>query len=159
MEIAMRIAFAVCVLLGSSLSADEVKDKKAVEAEMKKLEGTWEGYAVEGQGENPDRGPVHLRLTFTGAKIKAFDLAKDGKDMGSGTCTLDPSKQLKEIDATGIVLPGRRERTYPGIYKVDGDTLKWCVDNRRKGRPKEFRTANGKYLLILKRKKKAPKGE
>jgi uncharacterized protein (TIGR03067 family) len=73
--------------------------------------------------------------------------------MGSGVYSIDPTKPLKEIDATGIVLPGKRERTYLGIYELSGDTLKWCVDNRQTERPTEFRTSRGNYLLILKRKK------
>ena len=87
------------------------------------------------------------------SKISAIDLGNGNKDMGSGTCKLDPSKPKKEIDATGIVLPGKRERTFAGIYELDGDTLKWCVDNRQKERPSEFRTGSGNFLLILKSKK------
>jgi len=124
-----------------------------LDGEVKKLAGTWEGYAVEGTGEKPDRGPVHVRLKFEGTKIDAIDLGNGGKEMGSGTFKLDPSKNLKEIDATGVVLPGKRERSFQGIYEFDGDTLRWCVDNRGKERPTEFRTHGGKYLLILKRQK------
>ena len=121
---------------------------------MQKLERTWEGYAVEGRGEKPDQGPLHLRLIIKGDQINAIDLGSPGQDkeMGNGTYKLDPSP-TKEIDATGVILPGRREKTYPGIYELDGDTLKWCVDNRGKSRPTEFHTGNGKYLLILKRQK------
>ena len=122
-------------------------------AELKKLAGTWEGYVVEGEGVNPDRGPVHLRVTIAEAKIDAVDLGQGGKEMGSGTFQIDPAQDIKQIDATGVILPGKRERTFAGIYSLDGDTLKWCVDNRGQVRPTEFRTEKGKYLLILKRKK------
>jgi uncharacterized protein (TIGR03067 family) len=149
----MRTALTLCILFASPLLAGEPNPKAVIAAELKKLQGTWEGYTVEGTGEKPDRGPVHLRVTITGTRISAVDLGQGNRDLGSGTYKIDPTRSLKEIDATGIVLPGRRERTYPGIYEVDGDTLKWCVDNRRKNRPSEFRTIGGKYLLILKRKK------
>lgn len=125
----------------------------AVKAELAKLVGTWEGYAVEGAGERPDRGPFHLRITITETKMSAIDLGNGNKDMGSGTFRLDPSQPLKELDATGVVFPMKKERTYRGIYRLDGDTLKWCVDNRQKDRPAEFRTTGGNYLLVLKRKK------
>lgn len=151
----MRTALIIGLLFCSPLRADGPDRKDAVRAELKKLQGVWEGYAVEGKGEHPDRGPVHLRLMIAGTKITAVDLGKGQRDMGRGTLRIDPSRPLKEIDATGIILPGRRKRTYPGIYEVDGDTFKWCVDNRRTSRPTEFRTAGGKYLLILKRKKSA----
>ena len=149
----MRAAIALCVLVGSAALADEPNKDDALKAEMKKFEGVWEGYAVEGKGEKPNSGPVHLRLTITGNKITAVDLGNNNKDMGNGTYKLDPTKATKEIDATGIVLPGKRERNFVGIYSLDGDTLKWCVNNRQPERPTEFRTVGGKYLLILKRTK------
>lgn len=151
----MRLALLASLLLCAVAWADEPAKPDAVKEELKKLEGTWEGYVVEGKGEKPDRGPIHLRLTITGEKITAVDLGATGgeKDMGTGKFAIDPAKKLKEMDATGVVLPGKRERTYTGIYELDGDTLKWCVDNRQKERPAEFKSAAGAYLLILKRKK------
>lgn len=150
----MRTTVVCTALFALVLFADEPQTE-SVKAEMKKFEGTWEGYAVEGRGEKSDRGPVHLRLIIKEDKINAIDLGstEKNKDMGNGTYKVDPSKSVKEIDATGIVLPGKREKTYLGIYELEGDTLKWCVDNRGKERPTEFRTFGGKYLLIMKRQK------
>jgi uncharacterized protein (TIGR03067 family) len=145
------VAFLGFMLSSGKLTAEPTAD--ATRAELKKLAGTWEGYVVEGEGENPDRGPVHLRVTITDSKIEAVDLDQGEKEMGSGTFQIDPTKMTREIDATGVILPGKRERTFQGIYALDGDTLKWCVDNRSQDRPSEFRTEKGKYLLILKRKK------
>ena len=149
----MRTAVVLGLLLGSAAWGAEPAGADAVQAELKKLAGTWEGYVVEGEGEHPDRGPVHLRLTITERKIAAVDLGQGGKEMGSGTIKIDPNKETREIDATGVILPGKRARTFLGVYALDGDTLKWCVDNRSKDRPGEFRTEKGNYLLILKRQK------
>jgi len=149
----MRTVLTLLVLIGPPASADDAKQQQASKAELKKLEGAWEGYVVEGKGERPDQGPVHLRLIVVEAGISAVDLGHGNRDMGSGTCTIDPTRPMKELDATGTLLPGKRVRTFLGIYEVDGDTLRWCVDNRGRGRPTEFRSANGNYLLILKRKK------
>ena len=49
-------ALVVSLLLASAVSADDPKLQEAVKAELKKLEGTWEGYAVDGTGEKPIRG-------------------------------------------------------------------------------------------------------
>ncbi|MBN9120623.1 MAG: TIGR03067 domain-containing protein [Planctomycetes bacterium] len=148
----MRAALALCLLLGSGAPAQEPK-KPDPKAEMKKLEGVWEGFVVEGKGERADRGPYQLRITVTGDKMTAVDL-KNNKDMGSGTFKIDPTKSLKTLDATGVVPPAKRDKTYLGVYELDGDTLKWCVDNRQRGeRPTEFRSNNGNFLMILKRKK------
>ncbi len=148
----MRAALALCLLVGSAALAQELK-KPDMKAEMKKLEGVWEGFVVEGKGEKADRGPFHLRLTITGNKMTAVDLNNNGKDMGAGTFKLDLSKSVKEMDATGVVLPAKRDKTYLGIYELDGDILKWCVDNRRGEHPTEFRSNGGNFMMILKRKK------
>lgn len=109
----MRVVLAFLLLSVScatiaTASAEESPPSDAAVAERKKLAGTWEGYAVEDRGERPDRGPVHLRLIIEGDKISAVDLGSpDKKDMGSGAFKLDPGKEIKQIDATGIILPGR----------------------------------------------------
>jgi uncharacterized protein (TIGR03067 family) len=124
------------------------------DGERRRLSGVWRGYVVDGKGENPDRGPLHLEVTITPDKITARNLDQGGKGMGEGTYRLDPSRKLKEIEATGVVLPGVRARTFPGIYEVEGNTLRWCVDNTGKSPPTEFVSRKGQYLLILKRQGK-----
>ena len=148
----MRAAFILFVGLSFAASAEEPKED-AIKAEVKKLEGVWEGYAVDGKGEKPDRGPVHFRLTITQTKMSAINLGDKNKDMGNGIFKVDMSKEIKVMDATGVVLPGKQERTYQGIYELDGETLKWCVTPRKGERPGEFKTAKGSFLLILQRKK------
>ena len=117
----------------------------------KELVGTWRGYAVEGAGEKPNQGPVKLELTITETEISAI---KDGKqDMGAGAYHLD-------LGQSPAWLEGNRTRgagpkgPYLGIFKFDGDTLKWCVANPHYPRPTEFRTVKGQFLLILKRAEK-----
>jgi uncharacterized protein (TIGR03067 family) len=149
----MRTVLASVLLFGSVALADEPKQPEAIRAELKKLEGVWEGYVVDGKGERPNQGPVHLRLTIAATRMSAINLDDKNKDMGSGTYKLDLTKAIKEMDATGVLLPGKQEKTYQGLYELDGDTLKWCVSPRKGERPTEFRTAKGSFLLILKRKK------
>lgn len=148
----MRTVTALLIVLGLPAFAEELRQRPN-ESQPTELAGTWDGYVVEGRGENPNRGPVHLRLVIGENRITAFDLSGPNKNqpLGSGTYRVGPATPLPELDATGIVLPGKRARTFIGVYQLDGDTLKWCVDNRGKERPNEFRTGGGKYLIILKR--------
>lgn len=117
------------------------------------LDGTWRGYAVEGKGEKPDRGPVHMELVVKGDVMTATQLGDTGKDLGEGTYTRGTEGDLKTMDGTRTKKPGAGQK-YLGIYKVDGDTLYWCVGTPRNPRPKEFETKKGQFLVILKREKK-----
>jgi uncharacterized protein (TIGR03067 family) len=65
---------------------------------------------------------------------------------------LDSAKTPKEIDLThhqaGVP-------AWPGIYEINGDDLKICLDLDGKSRPTEFKTKpdDKHLLLVLKRKK------
>jgi uncharacterized protein (TIGR03067 family) len=114
------------------------------------LAGNWHGFAVEGKGEQPDRGPVRLELVVTDTTIEGVEIKSDNRiDHGKGTYTIDPSASPGTLDASRAGPNGRVEQ-YLGIYSVEGDTLKWCV-TRQKRRPTTFETSKGQFLLILRR--------
>jgi uncharacterized protein (TIGR03067 family) len=122
------------------------------QAERHKFVGTWKGFAVEGRGENPDRGPVKLELRITDKTMKGLEFkGTNVVDHGEGEFALDPGQNPKHLDAWKTNERGRRQ-SYVGIYTLEGDKLQWCV-SPRKTRPTEFRTGDGGFLLILKRQK------
>jgi len=117
-----------------------------------RLDGVWVGYVVEGRGENPNGGPVHLELTIKGDQIKARDMSGKQLPMTDGTYKVAPGNP-PQMDGTNT-RPNGRTQTYLGIYSVEGDTLKWCVANPNKDRPTAFeipRTGGGQFLLILRK--------
>ena len=118
-----------------------------------KLDGVWRGFTVEGKGENPDRGPVHLELTIKGNRIHAKRLDGQRLPMTEGTFTIAPGKPM-QMDGTETNARGRT-RTYLGICDLTGDTLRWCVATPRNARPTEFETKRPQFLVILKRHKPA----
>ena len=120
--------------------------------DRKSLVGTWQGYVVEGKGENPNRGAVHLEIVITPDKMTSTDLQTPSKSFGEGTFRLDASAKLKTLDPIGTGGP-EKGKAYLGIYILEGDTLKWCVANPGKPRPQEFasKTGAGQFLMILKR--------
>jgi uncharacterized protein (TIGR03067 family) len=150
-----RLPFGVLLaVLNLALSASAADDT----AERAKLTGTWEGWVVEGDGsQTAQRRQRVNELVINAAQISA----KDGRSisMGQGTYKLGGAGGAKTIDATGTTGP-TQGKFYLGIYRLDGDTLRWCSGNERaRTRPTEFKTntGNGHFLMILTRKKPAEK--
>ena len=142
----ISLSLGLCWFFSAAHAADN--DEAAM---RKKLAGTWRGFAVEGTGERADQGPVKLEVTITEKEISAL---KDGKeDMGAGTYKLDLSQTPMSLEGTRTRGMGPKG-TFFGIFKLEGETLKWCVANPRYPRPTEFRTVKGQFLLILKRAEK-----
>lgn len=138
----MRITIIALAVFATTSFADDADARKA-------MVGTWRGFAVEGKGERPDRGPVKLELTITEKSIKGIQIKPDGNiDHGEGEFTFDLGADPKVLDATKT--SDRRKASYVGIYLLEGDTLKWCV-SPQKTRPRTFETSKGQFLLILKR--------
>jgi uncharacterized protein (TIGR03067 family) len=112
---------------------------KATQDDRQKLIGVWTG----------NWGPLRITLTITPTEITAV---KDGKeDMGAGTYVIDTDK--KHLDATRTRGPDAKG-THLGIYELEGDVLKWCVNRPKQGRPQEMRQGprdGGGWLGILKR--------
>jgi uncharacterized protein (TIGR03067 family) len=118
-------------------------------AERKRFVGLWKGFAVEGKGENPNRGPVQIELTISETTIKGLQIRKEGNvDHGEGTYALDLKANPRVLDGTKTNERGRKD-SWLGIYRLEGDTLYWCV--AKKQHPTTFETVKGQFLLILKR--------
>lgn len=144
----------ITLLFALALPTTRAQDAKPAPAEdaavRKQLVGLWKGFAVEGRGERPDRGPVKLEVTIAEKSIKGIELKGEGTiNHGEGAHTLNLKEKPGWLDATKTNERGRKEE-YLGIYTLEGDTLKWCV-SRGKQRPAEFLTAKGSFLVILTR--------
>jgi uncharacterized protein (TIGR03067 family) len=141
------VVVGLILALTTSAVADDEADAR------KKLVGEWQGYVVDGKGENPNRGPVKLTITITADGMTAKQ--EGNKDLGAGNYKLDLSGDPKTLDAVRTSTPGKGQ-TYLGIYSVDGDTLKWCVGQPKQPRPTEFvtKSTGGQFLMVLKRQKK-----
>jgi uncharacterized protein (TIGR03067 family) len=155
--------YVLCAFLGLGLAitangavAGERPSKAPDEkAERARFIGHWKGFTVEGKGENPDRGPVKLEITVTEKTMHGIQIKEDGDiDHGVGEYTLDLASDPAQLDAAKAGPRGRKQ-AYIGIYKLEGDTLKWCV-SPQKVRPETFETKKGQFLVILKRDKAKP---
>ncbi|MCL4207475.1 MAG: TIGR03067 domain-containing protein [Pirellulaceae bacterium] len=119
-------------------------------AERARFVGVWKGFAVHGRGERPNEGPVQLELTITERTIRGIQVrGSDRMDHGQGEYVLRMGANPKHLDAAKTAERGRSQ-AYVGIYRLEGDTLYWCV-SPQKQRPKTFETQKGQFLLILHR--------
>jgi uncharacterized protein (TIGR03067 family) len=124
-------------------AADAATDAASGSATIAKSGPTvWRG-RIEGRGQ--------IELTVNGSQIVGRELGKGGGDdsLGAGTFTMSGDGKSGNMDA--VYTEGNRAgQTCLGIYKLDGDTLLWCVNNRG-GRPQSFAGGGGDWLLTLTR--------
>ena len=140
-----------CVVVGAYMSAaPALKDspEAAARRELGQLEGTWTLMSLEMNGRQ-SLGEDETR-TFTFAKGK-WALAKGGENYSSGTVRLvDPVRDPRAFDL--IATEGGREVVYTSIFRIDGDTLRYCTGP---GRLKAFasKAGDGCIYSVWKRKK------
>jgi uncharacterized protein (TIGR03067 family) len=126
------------------------KEDKAKE-DKQKLQGTWKliSFEIAGKGDD-DTKDENRELVIDGDKIT---IKSEGKEVGQESFTLDPTKKPKAIDF--LTLTGEeKDKKRLGIYELDGDNLKFCVDEKGEARPADFKTKESGILVILKRVKK-----
>lgn len=136
----MRIVSFACIIAVAQFAAAADDNAEA----RQKLVGTWKGGVEDGaQGHVLTITPDFLScVTIRGDKVS---------DIGGGTVKLDLSKKPWRMDATGTQ-GGQKGRSWFGIYSLEGDTLKYCVNSEQV--PTEFKTGDGNFCLVLQRQEK-----
>jgi uncharacterized protein (TIGR03067 family) len=115
-------AFVVNPAAGPGEKEEKPPKEEAIQAEWKRLQGTW-------QGEN-------ARLVIEGNKYRWMS----GKRGLSGTLRIDPTRKPKWIEAT--FGDGQKPILY-GIYEIEGGTLKlsWKQTDNPEDRPTDITKA------------------
>jgi RNA polymerase sigma factor (sigma-70 family) len=132
---------------GGARAADKDADKARTDKD--RLQGTWVAVAVEDAGKKIPEDEVKDRgaeVVFAREKV-TLPIKGEAREMGY---TLDPAKKPKQID-----LAIEEGKTVKGIYLLDGDTLKLCLEREPGGeRPTRFGPTEGTthFLLVLKKK-------
>jgi uncharacterized protein (TIGR03067 family) len=142
---ALWFAALATLCAGAAWGADDAKK------DTDKLQGTWEAQAVEREGKD-DPNLKGALISFNGDK---FTVKMGDRVLMAGTLKVDTSKKPHTIDAT-VTEGDTKGLTLPGIFELDGDTLKVCSDGQGKKRPTEFKTApdTGLMMVVAKRVKK-----
>lgn len=113
--------------------------------DLKKLQGTWTIVYIENQGKKED-GPADSSVVFSGNQV-TFAI---GSDKDTTDFKIDSSKKPGWFDITG------GDYKSIGIYQMDGETLKVCLNQSGKERPTAFKTEKGtanERLFVLKKGK------
>lgn len=117
-----------------------------------RLTGTWRGWVVDGRGENPNAGHMQMELRVEGNRMIGREVGTNRapEGLGDGTFVVSGTGNSGSLDA--VQTSGQHMgREYPGIFELDGDTLRWCVNNRNGSRPAAFESNRGNYYMILRR--------
>jgi len=133
------------LLLGSgsvALADDDPEPRKPAEAELKKLQGTWDVVkaVVEGRDDSKKLKESGAHAVIKGKEF-TFVEGKGSKDFMS--FTLDTKKKPARMELTA------QPETVKAIYKIEKDVL-MIAFNEGKEYPKGFDKSGG--LLVLKRR-------
>jgi uncharacterized protein (TIGR03067 family) len=137
--IARFVVTSLVFLVGGFCTADDKKNDKD------QLQGEWVVASAEVAGKKSE-----------GLKDKKLVLKGDEWTPPSGGTLkfkIDAAKNPKQIDLMTDV--GGDAPTWPGIYKIDGDTLTFCRSAGPGGeRPTEFKSRPEATLMVFKRAQK-----
>jgi uncharacterized protein (TIGR03067 family) len=152
----MRTVIAACAAT-VLLTAAQADDKKPA-GDAAKLEGKWAAVKYVEDGEEADAvaKPEYskVRWVFKGDKVTLLAVVEGASLKGS--FKLSQGAKHKTID---LEFPapdgGKGKQASPGIYELDGDTLKVCYATGKAKRPEAFESKAGSVhvLAVFKRLK------
>ncbi len=150
MHLIHRLTWVVAVLLlpTTLLAEDEVA------TDLAKLQGTWLLVSAEESGQD-QTDDMTKKLSIV-VKDNVFSFIYEGVPTTINMkVKLDPAQKPKTVDLHSTT---RKVGPAPGIYMVDGETLKLCWGRIGAARPTEFATKAGdKHIFLTLRKKPEPK--
>ena len=147
------VALVACLLLGGVRADEKKADKEAaVKREWKRLNGTWEftGSVSDGKKEAPKE-----RVTLT-LKDGKYTFMWGGKVVDEWALKIDPTSSPKSMDLTPSSGP-TESNSYRAIYELKGNTLRVCLGQRGKPRPKAFEAKAGSGHTLVTYKRLTPK--
>jgi uncharacterized protein (TIGR03067 family) len=140
------------ILTVCTLAAGPPRDDPA-RADLDKLQGTWTLVVMEHEGESaPAEEFKGWTATYEGNRLTL----RAGEEVRRrGLVTLDAGRKPKAMNTWDKDGPFE-DQTVPGIYEIDGDTLRVCFARPGEDRPREFTTKRGTGILYCVYKRARP---
>jgi uncharacterized protein (TIGR03067 family) len=145
MSVYMSALFAVLLPAAAAQPQPETARDRAVKRALQQLQGTWKFESLEEDGVKVAADELKKRTIFFGADV--FLVRRGHAILQAGGLQVNPSKSPRTVNA--MVKAGEHKgKVMLGIYALEGDTLKVCLDVEGEERPKEFKSAAGSKRLL-----------
>jgi len=145
----MKLAGLLIGTVAALLAADFPKED-GLARDIDKVQGTWMIRVVETngkivEGNDSQNAPGELMLKGNHYTLKLGELTN------TGTFRLDSGKSPKTVDVIPTDGPNKG-RTFPGIYRIEGDIMKSCFNVGGGKRPTEFTTRDQPAWVVVEQK-------
>ncbi len=120
--------------------------------DLERMRGVWTVVSLTEQGKAIPAAETDI-LEFV-INNGVMTVSEKGTIVVQYQIKLDPEKTPRAIDFTHEI-GENKGKTEPGIYAFDGDKLKLCLDEKRKGRPTVFEGKESETFSVIVLKKKA----
>ncbi|WP_165229080.1 TIGR03067 domain-containing protein [Aquisphaera insulae] len=115
-------------------------------ADLKALQGTWQVTSMEREGETvPAEDFKTWGVRYEGNRVTLMDGDRVHR---RGIVTLDSSRKPKAVNTWDGDGP-YADQTSPGIYELEGDTLRLAFAKPGEPRPTAFTTKSGSAVLVV----------
>ena len=151
------VAGALFTAIATIAAADDAKDA-AIKKDRKQIQGTWRGIVLVVNGKELTKEDTKALTVVNGAD-GSWSVRDNGREIGKGTSTIEPTKKPKTIDFTVTEGDGKGNQGL-GIYELGEKTRKLCFAPSGRERPTEFSSKPGSehILVIFERQKTSKQG-
>lgn len=129
-----------------------LESRRQARGDLAMLQGAWDRVSMEVRGRQASRGGAGWTATYEDDQLT---LRSNGEQYRRSLIVLDPSTSPKSINTWDRDGPAK-DQTFPGIYEIDGDTMRVCIAEPGKPRPTEFTTVGGSGFLYYTYKRRQP---
>lgn len=140
------VACAVIMAIMASAFADDATNQ-AIQRDRNQISGTWRVVALIVNGESMMEQDAR-KFTVVNGSDGTWSLRSEGREIGKGTSTFDPTKNPKTIDFTSTEGEDAG-REFLGIYELGENTRRMCFAPLGKERPIEFSSTPGSEHICL----------